>query len=59
MTKTPQTAPVRTSPCTNVGCRNAAPPGETLCESCEMERSLYRRDERRPAPVRTEERPRG
>ena len=39
--------PVRPIPCANGDCRNPAAPGENLCEACEMERSLYRRDDRR------------
>jgi hypothetical protein len=40
-------APVRPLSCANGDCRNPAAPGESLCEACEMERSLYRRDDRR------------
>lgn len=38
--------PIR--PCANVPCRRPAGPGESLCEACAIERSLFRRDERRP-----------
>lgn len=32
--------------CRNEGCGRQAAPGEALCESCAIERSLFRRDER-------------
>ena len=32
--------------CANEGCPRAAQPGELLCETCALERSLFRRDER-------------
>ncbi len=33
--------------CQNEGCGREPSPGERLCESCAIERSLFRRDERR------------
>ena len=39
--------------CQNEGCGRETAPGERLCESCAIERSLFRRDERflRVAPA--------
>jgi hypothetical protein len=39
--------PVRPIRCSNGDCGNPAAAGENLCEACEMERLLYRRDDRR------------
>ena len=44
-------------PCANEGCSRQAGPGEQLCDSCGLERSLFRRDlraagNRPPAPAR-------
>jgi hypothetical protein len=33
-------------PCANDNCPRPASPGEPLCETCALERSLYRRAER-------------
>jgi len=33
-------------PCANDSCPRPASPGEPLCETCALERSLYRRAER-------------
>lgn len=38
--------PAGSAACQNEGCRKSAAPGEKLCEACDLERSLYRRDER-------------
>ncbi len=32
--------------CGNEGCRRLASPGDLLCETCALERSLYHREER-------------
>ena len=55
----------RSAACANEGCRNRALPGESNCETCAMERSLFRRDERVAAspgfpgvPARVESAPR-
>ena len=32
--------------CANEGCRRPAAPREPYCESCSIERSLFRRDQR-------------
>jgi hypothetical protein len=34
------------NPCTNEGCHRQAAAGEALCDTCQLERTLYRRDER-------------
>jgi hypothetical protein len=36
----------RGNPCTNEGCLREAAGGEILCDTCQLERALYRRDER-------------
>jgi len=36
-------------PCTNEGCRRPAQPGRNLCDTCDIEWGLYRRDLRRAA----------
>jgi len=42
------------TPCANEGCPRQALPAERFCETCGLERSLYRRDLRaqRPAAAR-------
>jgi len=35
-----------TTPCANEGCLRPAAPGESYCDTCQLERALYRRDER-------------
>ena len=35
-----------TRPCANEGCRRPAAPLDPFCESCSIERSLFRRDQR-------------
>jgi len=42
--RTPIESPWR--PCANDNCPRPASPGEPLCETCALERSLYRRAER-------------
>ena len=42
--RTPTEDPWR--PCANDNCPRPASPGEPLCETCSLERSLYRRAER-------------
>ena len=42
--RTPIEIPWR--PCANDNCPRPASPGEPLCETCALERSLYRRAER-------------
>jgi hypothetical protein len=34
--------------CANEACTRAAEAGEAYCSTCGLERSLYRRDDRRP-----------
>ena len=34
------------NPCTNEGCLREAAEDEVLCDTCQLERALYRRDER-------------
>jgi len=36
----------QTRPCANEGCVRPAAPGDPFCESCSIERSLFRRDQR-------------
>jgi hypothetical protein len=36
--------------CANEGCARAAQPGRVLCDTCELEWTLYRRDLRIEAP---------
>ena len=43
MIETPKPA----EPCRNEGCSRRAEPGELWCSECGLERSLYRRDNRR------------
>jgi hypothetical protein len=35
-------------PCANEGCRRPAQESDTYCETCAIERSLYRREDRTP-----------
>jgi len=44
-----------TRPCANEGCLRPAAPREPFCESCSIERSLFRRDQR-PGTFRAEAR---
>jgi hypothetical protein len=37
-------------PCANVGCTREARPGHALCDTCDLEWVLYRRDLRPPVP---------
>ena len=39
--------------CANDGCSRVTPPGETLCESCALERELFRRDTRESSNARS------
>jgi hypothetical protein len=32
------------APCANEGCPRPAPPGESYCETCDLDRSLFQRD---------------
>lgn len=38
------------APCQNEGCSRPAAAGETLCETCGIEQTLFRRDRRPPIP---------
>jgi hypothetical protein len=40
--------------CANEGCPRETEPGERYCVSCGLERAMYRRDARRPAPAEAE-----
>jgi len=40
------TTPDETRRCANEGCRRPAAPRDLFCESCSIERSLFRRDQR-------------
>jgi hypothetical protein len=40
--------------CQNEGCVRETEPGERYCVSCGLERALYRREARRPAPAARE-----
>ena len=46
--KTDRTRDTRTepTPCANEGCLRAAAPGERYCDTCQLERALFRRNER-------------
>lgn len=46
-------AAIRPRPCETEGCRRPAAQGERLCESCGIERSLFRRDERPAAAIQS------
>jgi len=34
------------APCDNEGCTRPAAPGERMCETCDLDRSLFQRDSR-------------
>lgn len=54
-----KTAESRTVRCANEGCARPAQPDDVYCAECCLERSLFRREERRPSQadrtVRAEE----
>ena len=43
--------------CANEGCARETEPGERYCVSCGLERTLYKREARRPAPTSSSRRP--